>query len=64
MVDFNPSMLLLGEQTIEIFKVVKPDHTYTYERRILDVADKVRGAMITKETRCFDEKGELVTISV
>lgn len=64
MVDFNPSMLLLGEQVIEIFKVIQPGKTYSYERRILDVADKVRGAMITKETRCFDENGELVTISV
>ena len=47
----------------EVFKVIKPGKQYTYERRILDIADKVRGAMITKETRCVDENGELESIS-
>ena len=63
MVEFNPTMLLLAEQLFEVFKVLKPGKSYTYERRILDIADKVRGAMITKETRCIDENGELVSIS-
>lgn len=31
MVDFNPMMLLYGENSLEIFKTIKPDEKYSFE---------------------------------
>jgi hypothetical protein len=36
---------------------------YTFDRRVLDVADKGKALLLTKESRCMDETGELVSIS-
>ncbi|CDW73107.1 like domain containing protein [Stylonychia lemnae] len=63
MQDFNPTQLLFGEQVIEIYQSIKPNVQYTFDRRVLDVADKVKGLLLTKESKCTDEKGELVAIS-
>eukprot|EP00347_Sterkiella_histriomuscorum_P021307 403334460 len=63
MQDFSPTQLLFGEQVIEIYQQVKPNVEYSFDRRVLDISDKVKGLLLTKESKCTDDKGELVSIS-
>ena len=45
-----------------MFKTIHPDIRYTFESRLTDVADKQKGVLLTKETKCTDDKGELVAL--
>lgn len=46
-----------------MFKQIIPDVKYRLETRLVDVADKVKGVLLTKETKCLDDKEELVSIA-
>jgi len=48
---------------IEIYQQIKPNVQYSFDRRVLDIADKIKGLLLTKESKCTDDKGELVSIS-
>lgn len=59
------SKLLHGEQEYEYFRLIKPGDKLTCTTRIKDIYTKEGKSgsmdMITTETDCVDERGELVT---
>ena len=60
--EFNPMMLLHGEQRIEINRPIPPGSRIKAESKISDVADKRSGAVVTLEVKQTDVKtGELYT---
>jgi acyl dehydratase len=58
--DFNALNILHGEQKLESFKPFLPSMRLFLDGEISDVADKVKGALVTALVNIKDEKGELV----
>lgn len=54
--DFNPMMLLYGEHKIEILKPFPKKQKVSIQTEITDVADKVKGALVTILNTVYDEK--------
>lgn len=48
--EFNPMMLLHGEETVEIFKPIPAGSKIKVDESILDIQDKVSGAALSIET--------------
>lgn len=66
--NFNPMMLLHGEQKTEIRKPLEIGKKYRHVGRVIDVSDKVIGCLCTVEARSFEEnedgvKGDLAVIT-
>lgn len=55
--DFNPMMLLHGEQRVDIYKPFAPSGTVKMQGEIVDVADKGKGALLTMKLAIADEGG-------
>jgi acyl dehydratase len=65
---FNPMMLLHGEQKTEALKPLDPNNSYTSQCEIADVADKVKGALVTFVIKVYEKKddgkpGDLVLLN-
>jgi acyl dehydratase len=56
--EFNPAMLLHGEQEIEIHQPLPTEATFTTEGRIADIFDKGKAALVIIENVSRDESGE------
>ncbi len=54
--DFNPMMLLHGEQKLELFKPFPRSQQLKVEGELSDAADKGKGALITITSRVLDEQ--------
>jgi len=46
MPEYNPMQLLHGEQDIKCFKPLQKDKRYVVKEKIIDVADKGKGAVL------------------
>jgi acyl dehydratase len=60
MPDFNPMMLLHGEQKLEVFKPYPKRQQITLKSEITDVADKVKGALVTITGSVYDQNQESI----
>mmetsp|Transcript_8289 Transcript_8289/g.8163 ORF Transcript_8289/g.8163 Transcript_8289/m.8163 type:complete len:300 (+) Transcript_8289:15-914(+) len=60
MPEFNPMMLLHGEQRLEFFKPFPQRQQVTMTSEIADVADKVKGALVTFSSDVKDESGSII----
>ena len=56
--EFNPAMLLHGEQDIELHKPLPTAATFKTKGRIADVFDKGKAALVIIENESRDESGE------
>jgi len=56
--NFNPMMLLHGEQRCEVYRAPKPDAPYVHFGEITDVADKGKGMLLTVVFRIFEVSGD------
>jgi len=56
--DYNPAMLLHGEEEVIIHKPLPPEAKLTTETRIADVFDKGKAALLIMETSAKDEDGD------
>ncbi|OMJ68864.1 hypothetical protein SteCoe_33556 [Stentor coeruleus] len=54
--DFNPMMLLHGEQKLEIINPYPRSQTITIKSEFIDVADKGNGALVSLESILIDQK--------
>ena len=63
MIEFNPMMLVHGEQYLEIRKPVPSAAQITCYPKVANVYDKGSGMLLTTETTCRDESGEDVAFS-
>ncbi|EAS00575.1 MaoC-like domain protein (macronuclear) [Tetrahymena thermophila SB210] len=52
--NFNPMMLLHGEQRLETYRPLVPDTKYVTQARIADVADKVKGMLLSFELLSYE----------
>jgi 3-hydroxyacyl-CoA dehydrogenase/3a,7a,12a-trihydroxy-5b-cholest-24-enoyl-CoA hydratase len=62
--NFDPMMILHGEQYVEIKKPIPTHGSFTARPKIIGVYDKGKGALVLMETSLLDDKGETVTRSV
>jgi 3-hydroxyacyl-CoA dehydrogenase/3a,7a,12a-trihydroxy-5b-cholest-24-enoyl-CoA hydratase len=62
-VEFNPMMIVHGEQYLEIRKPIPTAATITCYPKVSQVYDKGSGMLIVTETRCCDESGAEVTLN-
>jgi acyl dehydratase len=63
MVEFNPMMLLHGEEKVEFFRSIQPDMKVTTKGYVADIADKGKGALLTIKSDQKDEEGNLLSIT-
>jgi acyl dehydratase len=56
--DFNPAMLLHGEQDVELHKPLPTSCKYTSQSRIAEIFDKGKAALVIMENTATDEDGE------
>ena len=54
MPNFNPMMLLHGEQKIELYKPITPNVKLVTSIKVADVADKGKGALVTFEFTTYE----------
>jgi acyl dehydratase len=57
-VEFNPALILHGEQDVEIHRPLPPEAKLTSEGRIADIFDKGKAALLITENKVRDETGE------
>ncbi len=57
--DFNPAMLLHGEQEIELHRPLPVSASFKTEGRIADIFDKGKAALVVIENTASDEEGPL-----
>jgi acyl dehydratase len=57
--DFNPAMLLHGEQEIELHRPLPSAARFTTSGRIADIFDKGKAALVVIENRATDAEGPL-----
>ena len=62
-IEFNPMMLVHGEQYLEIKKVIPTSASITCYPRISQVYDKGSGLLMVTDTVCKDETGDEVSFS-
>jgi acyl dehydratase len=62
MPEFNPMMLLHGEQTLEIVRPIPISGDIRSKVSIVDVADKGKGALVTTRSEKFNSSGELICV--
>ncbi|KAI9030129.1 hypothetical protein CLU79DRAFT_695494 [Phycomyces nitens] len=58
--DFNPMMLLHGEQFLSLKKPIPTSGTLKSQARIVDILDKGKGAAVTVGVTTVDESGDVV----
>jgi len=59
---FNPMMLLHGEETLEIFKPILPGMKVVCQEKLADFADKKKGAAaVMEKTIKNQENGEVLS---
>ncbi len=56
--EFNPAMLLHGEQAIELHQPLPPSASFTSSSRIAEIYDKGKAALVILETESKDESGK------
>ena len=61
--DFNPMMLLHGEELLRLHRPLKPDHVYHVQSTFEDVQDKGKGALVVVRLSAFEE-AEAKTLAV
>lgn len=62
-IEFNPMMLVHGEQYLEIKKTIPTAGEITCRPRIANIYDKGSGMLVITETPCYDESGEEVAFN-
>lgn len=63
MPDFNPMMLLHGEEMLKLYRPLKPDHVYQVQGIIEDIQDKSKGALVIVRISAYEDK-ELKNLAV
>ncbi|CAO3639563.1 unnamed protein product [Cunninghamella blakesleeana] len=58
--NFNPMMLLHGEQFLELKKAIPTSGTLKSKARVVDILDKGKGATVVVGVTTVDESGEVV----
>ncbi|KAG1432845.1 hypothetical protein G6F57_022645 [Rhizopus arrhizus] len=58
--NFNPMMLLHGEQFLEVKKPIPTSGTLKSKARLVEVLDKGKGASVVIGVTTVDESGEVV----
>ena len=61
--DFNPAMLLHGENDLEIHSPIPPEGTVTQTMKIADIWDKGKAAVVVSETESRDASGKLIFLN-
>jgi acyl dehydratase len=56
--EFNPALMLHGEQDIEIHKTLPPEAKLTGKSSIVDIYDKSKAALLVFQSVASDESGE------
>ncbi len=56
--EFNPAMMLHGEQDVEIHKPLPPEAKLTGQSSIVDIFDKGKAALLVFQTVSSDESGD------
>jgi hypothetical protein len=64
MAEFNPMMLLHGEQKVEVFGPLPPTFEGRNVTTIVDIQDKKSGALVITETRLTANDGTLIAKSL
>lgn len=59
-IDYNPMMLVHGEQFLRLFKPIPPRATITSHMKIANIYDKGSGMLVVTHIDSFDETGEQV----
>lgn len=59
-IDYNPMMLVHGEQYLQLFKPVPANATITSHMKIANIYDKGSGMLVVTHVESIDEKGEKV----
>ncbi len=59
-IDYNPMMLVHGEQYLQLFKPVPASATITSHMKIANIYDKGSGMLVVTHVDSVDEKGEKV----
>lgn len=59
-IDYNPMMLVHGEQYLQLFKPVPANATITSHMKIANIYDKGSGMLVVTHVESVDEKGEKV----
>ena len=59
--EFNPAMLLHGEQDVEVHRPLPPEAKLRGQMRIADIFDKGKAALVLLENNVSDEEGPLYT---
>lgn len=60
-IEFNPMMLVHGEQYLRLFKPVPANSTITSHVKIANIFDKGSGMLVVTHVDSFDDKGEKVS---
>ncbi|RMG74545.1 MAG: 3-alpha,7-alpha,12-alpha-trihydroxy-5-beta-cholest-24-enoyl-CoA hydratase [Chloroflexi bacterium] len=61
-IEFNPMMLVHGEQYLEIHKTIPTSGTITCQPVISAIYDKGSGMLVVTDVTCLDETGECVAM--
>ncbi len=62
-IQFNPFMLLHGEQDLEIHQRIPTSATVANSGRVADIYDKGKAAVVVLETHTKDQQGELIFVN-
>ena len=59
--EFNPMMLLHGEESVEIMQPIEPESTVRVQETLIDVQDKGKATVLIVQADAFDiESNELI----